>query len=457
MKKTISEELFTDLYNKMSKKIEESTETIFSGVDLSQHCNTNYERFMESTYSKQFFQETSTYEKNKLIKLFIENEVLSVIYTQAYDKLVSESTDGHLSFKEQYLLENSQEEFKLKYLGDSTHEVEQFEEGLIPLAVTGGLLGAGIGLAPAAAFGALTFLGMNLLLPSRVAQQADALIEFSLGSIVKTIFGTKSLLAMGKTSLSASNDNIINFDNIDINPEVRALFMKLAKSTDKKAPIEGINTIVASCIERNKVLDAVDINAQNRHYLFGLYTPKYNSIFTVFFNSVFKKAGRKEDEQFGTLIAYRKCLSEKLVDIYKFLMIANISQNKDYKKIIKVMRKGFHENPEQLLTFMHVETAEEQLNKDNIMTLVKFRLFLEDTVKNLKLGTFDVDRESSIFLGQKLKTVDHEIEDYLSRNQRQIDTVFETRKEFHGKDYKYNPIPEKDMKRKLFGLSDSVR
>jgi hypothetical protein len=311
--------------------------------------------------------------------------------------------------------------------------------------------------APLAAFGAITFLGMNLLFPSRWAQRADDLIGFSLGSIAKLLIGTKSLLAMGNTALAASNRNIINFDNIDINPEVRALFSKLSRSNDKKGPIEGIDTIVASCVERNHAMDAVTVDASTKPYLFGKYSPKHNSVFTVFYNSVFKNAGNKTDEEFDTLIKYRKCLSEKLVDIYKFLMIANVSQNKDYRKIIRVMKKGFHENPEQLLSFVHIETEEEQLNKENIITLVKFRIFLEDMAKDLALGSFDVDRESSIFLSQKLKTVDNEIEDYLSKNQKQIETVFENRSEFARKDFKYNPAPDKNLKRQLFGLNDSVR
>lgn len=457
MKKTISEQLFNDLYTKLSHKIEESSETIFSGISIESSMNENYKKFMESTYSKQFFIEESTYEKNKIIKLFIENEVLSILYTDTYDRLLLESDTNELSFKETYLLENTQEMFKVKYKGDSRHEVEQFEEGLGSLFVTGAVAAMAPGWVPVAAFGAITFLGMNLLFPSRWAQRADNMIEFSLGSIAKLLFGTKSLLAMGNTSLAASNRNIINFDNIDINPEVRALFTKLSRSNDKKGPIEGIDTIVASCVERNHALDAVSIDASTKPYLFGKYSPKHNSVFTVFYNSVFKKAGNKADEEFDTLIKYRKCLSEKLVDIYKFLMIANVSQNKDYRKIIRIMKKGFHENPEQLLSFVHTETEDEQLNKDNIITLVKFRIFLEDMSKDLSLGSFDVDRESSIFLSQKLKTVDNEIEDYLSKNQKQIETVFETRSEFARKDFKYNPAPDKNLKRQLFGLNDSVR
>ncbi len=459
MKKSTSQssELFYDLYTKMSKKIEESSETIFTDVSIMDTSDLNYERFMESSYAKQFFLDDSIYEKNLTIQLFIENEVLSELYTFTYDQLIHESIDSELSFKTSIILENTVEQFNVKYQGASLHELEQFEESLATLGATIGVAGA-FGAVPAAAFGALTVIGMNLLFPSRWARASDMFFEKGLGMLGKATFGTKSLLAYGNTSLAASNNNILNFDNIDGNPEVRKLFNALGRSGNKKAPIDGINSIVAGCLEKNDALNIVDIDESQKGFFRGRYSPKNNSIFTVFIESLFKKSSNKKDEDFDTLIRYRKCLSEKLVDMYKFLMIANISQNKEYKKIIRVMKSGFHNNPEQLLSFIHTDDESDQINKDNIITLMKFRLFLNDMAKDLKKGTFDVDRESSIFLTQKLSMVDGEIEDYLRKNQKTIestfDTAYESERDFRNKDFKYDKPKEKDLKRHLMGFAN---
>ena len=451
-----SQELFLDLYSKMAKKIEESTDTIFTGVNIEEFAEINYERFMESSYSKQFFLDDTIYQKNLTIKAFIENEVLSEFYTNTYDKLLNEHSDNELSFNQTILLENTQEKFNVRYKGASLHELEKFEEGIgtsLLAAASGGIyaMTGALPSIPLIAFGALTVIGLNLLLPARWTRIADNAIEKLLTTMGHALFGTKSMFAVGR--LGASNNNIINFDNIDGNPEVVKLFNSLTRSKNKSAQIDGINTIVATCLDKNDVFENGDIDDSQKGFLRGKFSPRYNSIFSVLVESIFKKSANKRNEEFNTLLRYRKCLSEKLVDLYKFLMIANISQNKDYKKILRAMKKGFHDNPEQLLSFVNVDDEESKLNKENIMNLIKFRLFLTDMAKDLGRGAFDVDKEASTFLLQKLKTVDNEVEDYLSKNGRKIETVYENRAEFNRKAFKNKKPDEKHMKRHLMDLS----
>ena len=455
MKKPISQELFEDLYLKLSTKIEETTETIFENVSIDNDLEKNYNRFMSSSYAKQFYLDESTYQKNLTIQAFIENEISSEMFTETYDHLVKRSDDSELSFSQQILLENTQEAFNVRYKGDSSHQTEIFEENVFGTAINSAIKGLGISAAgalgglPLGIFAASAVLGFQLLFPSRYARNVDDALEKGLGFLGTSLLGTKSMLAMGNTSLTASNNNIINFDNIDANPEVKKLFNTLSRSSNKKAPIEGINSIVAGCLERNDPLNAAELNESQKGYFRGIYSPKHNTIFSVFVESLFKNSSESGDEGYNTLIKYRKCLSEKLVDMYKFLMIANISQSTEYKKIIRVMKQGFHNNPEQLLSFIHTDTESNQLNKENIIVLIKFRLFLDDMAKDLKKGTFDVDRESSIFLTQKLSLVDGEIEDYINKNKKRIETVHENRQDFDRKDFKFNKRPESEFKRKL--------
>ena len=89
--------------------------------------------------------------------------------------------------------------------------------------------------------------------------------------------------------------------------------------------------------------------------------------------------------------------------------------------------------------------------------ILKFRLFLDDMAKELKKGTFDVDREASIYLSQRLSQVDNEVEEYLSQNQKRIETAFESHDEFAHKDFKHNKIPDRKLKRNLLGLSDTIK
>ncbi len=450
MNKSVSEELFYDLYIKMSNKIEESTETIFSGTGIKFKAYDAYQAFMESSYSKQFFLDESTYEKNKTIKLFIESEILSPLFTKTYDALIAESSDGHLSFSQELLMENTQEQFNVRYRGSSNHEAEQFEEGAF-WAGAATLASAFVAVpVPITVFAAMTYLGVNLLLPARYANSSDTFVEKYLGLLGKAMFNTKSLLAWQGTSLDSSNKNIINFDNVDVNPEVKKLFNSLSRTSDKKAPINGLNTIVAPWVDANDVFDNADPESiPDKGYLSSMFKPQYHNVFSVFIESVFKDSSG-DKEKTNALIRYRKCLSDKLVDMYKFLMIANVSQSREYKKILRVMHKGFHQNPEQLLSFIHVDSEVDSVNKENIITLIKFRMLLDDLAKDLGKGAFEVDKESSIFLKQRLKQVDSEIEDYLARNKKQLETSFEDQNDFNRKEFKHKKPEDRNFKRKLF-------
>lgn len=461
MNKPQSQELFDELYIKYSDKICESSETIFSGIKLTD-MEQDYKIFMESTYSFQFLNEISVYEKNETIKCFIENEVLSELFTNTKDSLLLE---GELSFSQQYLLDNTAEEFKVKY-----KNFESIEEGFGFTVAAGSIAAVFLGAIPtvmAGLFTGATIIGLNFLLPARYARSLDDATESMLGSLGLALIGTTSIFATSMVSnrLRASNNNIINFDNIDTNPEVRKLFRTLTNVPQQgfftkafqrmgilsKPSIDGINSIVASCLDSNDVLSNVEeINSGNASYLKGKHSPQNNNIFKVFFQSVFKSSTDKNSEEYNTLLRYRKCLSEKLLDLYKLLMISNVSQSRDYKKLTRIMQSGFQGNPEQILGFMHIDDEKDEILRENIMALIKFRMFLETMAKDLNKGIFEVDKESSIFLTQKLKLIDGEIESELKKRSREIETAFESIDEFATKDFKNDKVDEKKMKRKLW-------
>lgn len=457
-----SKELFESLYTNMSNKIHDSSDTIFSGVHLDD-VETDYNTFMESIYANQFFLENSIYEKNLTIQAFIENEVLSNIYTNTRDSLTLGGEE--LSFSQQYLCENTETEFNVKY--KNYEQVETLEEGLaIGSAVLSvvSLFSAALPTTWIVAFSSVTVLGLQLLLPARYARNIDNALGVMLGVLGPLLIGTTSIFAT-TGALKHSNNNILNFDNIDTNPEVAKLFKNLTNVPQqgtfkkfftkigfmKKPSIEGINSIVASCLEQNDVTESSDeINSGNAGFLSGMYRPGNSNVISMFVNSIFKSSSDKKTEEFDKLIRYRKCLSEKLIDLYKLLLIANVAQSRDYKKLTRVMTNGFQGNPEQILGFMHVEDEKDEILRENIVSLIQFRMFLDKMAIDLGKGVFEADKESSIFLKQKLKLVDGEVEQELKKRGREIETAFESEDEFKNKDFKNKEIDEKKLKRKIW-------
>ena len=459
----LSQELFYDLYTKYSEKIEESQENIFSGINILPEMEKNYHKFTVSPAMNNFYAENSIYEKTKMIKEFIESDILSTLYSDVYDSLEKKS------FKENYLLENTVQQFNVRYIGSNNQdELNLFEESLNTWLVGAAVgIGSMLGVIPAVAFAAGTILGLNLLMPSKFTRRIDDNLNTALGYVGTAAFGTQSILSKGKTSLSRSNNNIINFDNINTNPQVKTIFNKLIHSHNTSKPTEainGINVMVESCLSQSK-LDA-DLDDSTFKGMFRrAYSHQNNNVFTIAIQSIFKSGADKEDKEYASLLAYRRCLSEKLVDLYTFLIIANVSQSHEYKKIINVMKRGFPDNPSQLLAFVN-ETSDDNTVRDNILNLIKFRLYLEELSVELSKGAFDVDTEAGTFLKQKLKQSDTEIEDYFARNNKSLNaqfqgdipegTSYENQKEFNNRDFKNNPIPEKEQKRSLFGMNSTL-
>lgn len=451
-----SKEMFYNIYSKYNKKLEESTDTIFSGMNLDDTSDSVYKMFTESIQYDKFLHSNSTYDKRKIILEFLEGTVYSALYTEAFDQLQQD-----LSFSQEYILENTKHTFNLNYLGDSDHQLKIFEENL------GHTISAGLGVAslagmipivPAIAFSALAYLGINLLIPSNYARKQTNQIGKLLGGLGKVTLGTQSIL-LKFDSLRHSNNTILKLDNIDSNPEVKKMFMRLANTADAKAGIAGINSIIGSCIDKHNMEKSLERSSGKGigNWIRGLYNPRMNNVFTVLIDSLYKNANSDDQESVSSLMNFRKCLIEKLVDMYKFLLIANITQNADYKKILSVMKRGFSTNPEQLLSFVHTETREEVLVKENLIILIQFRIMLGELAVEMKQGMFDVDKESGIYLQQKLKQIDTEIEDFFRRNNAQLETQFESRRDFNNKDFKYNAPKDREMKRNLFGLDSDIK
>ncbi len=452
-----SEKLFEDLFLKMATKVKTSEDTIFESIDISAMEKNEYFKFIDSPYYMQQLQESSTYEKNKIIMDFIVKETLSDLFTESYDAMAITNDNGELSFKQNYMCENTEDLFKVQYKGSNqnrlSNELECFTEGgLLPAGLGVGAAAAGIAgilsawvAVPLAAFGAASYFGLGLLFSVRGAKNNDDKIREVFGNFGIALMNFES---SSKGALGQMKKNIVNFDNIDTNAEVKALFNKLSKTSNKKEAIHGLDAMVLDCQARIN-LDKIDAVEGKFEYLKGKFNLKDRSILTTMVLDVFKNTETDKEVQ-SDLIAYRKCLSEKLCDMYKYLMIGNLAESKDAKKIIKIMGRGFTENPSHLLSFMPENSEEESDIKSRLMLLIQIRILLDSLAKDLTKGTFAIDKEAGTFLTQKLKQVDSEVESYLKSHQRQIDTLYETRKEFDEKDVKYNKKPEKDLKRKFW-------
>lgn len=453
--KTIFEQVITGL----SEKLKTTPETIFEGTDFATEIGTIEECFLANVNEFNYMN-MKPYDQRKTVKEFFEGTYLSQVYTYIYDSLL---TEGELTFSQQYLLENTEKVFNVSYMGSRDNcnsNVVMLEESFMSssmlgaTAVSAGLF-LGLPLLPIIALTIPTVFAIELMTPIAKAAETEKTAVHWLGNIGKLLVSSKPFYMKSSSPISQSVTNIANFDNLNLNEEVVDLFHKLQRSSNKQDVVTGIQEIFGKCNDTIMTIVQNDPNV-NLEKLEDLKNTKYNpafaSILGMMYNNIMKSAnaGGQTDQ----VLAYRKCIVDKLTDIYKYLVISNAVNSKDYLKIARSLSNGHSGNPEQLFSFVASASENDQSNttellRENLITLLKLRLEFDALAAGLNRGAFKIDTESGKYFQQKLKQTDIAIEDYLRTHGRKVDTLYETRRDFEKKDFKHNPV---NVKKSLFGF-----
>lgn len=425
---------FSIKFKALLEQANNSDATIFSnGLEVSKVTKTlileHYDYFIQN-YNFEYHQLQETKDKSLLIKKSINESFFQHNFNQVLDQILLE---GNISLNNQILLENTVDKFGLDlskigldYLTKSNNSKEVIEENIFGFS-TGAVAGiAGAGVLPAIGISMLTSFALSLLLPARNINSINNFIGKWAGTIGRALTGSYSILQTSATpGLWQSHNNIINFDNIDADEKVKDLFKKIQKIhiTDEMAQ-RGLTSLVSECVEQNgNILKMVD-NDHNHSWLNGFFGPQKYNIIKLIVKSVNGRAA-SDTEDYNTLLRFRKCLSNKLVDVYKLLLISNLQSKKDHSRILQSITKSNSDRPEQLINFLPTETDEDKQLKEAILSLIIFRLHLVQLSEDLNNGIFEVDKEASVYLKQKLKTVDSEVENYLRLNKSKFQAPFE--------------------------------
>ena len=357
------------------------------------------------------------------------------IFNSAIDAVI---VNGAISYSNQILLENTEAKCNVqldkvgkqilfesnlpltKNINNEEKELGIIQENLYGFAAGGAAVALGAGALPALGIGAIVSIAASLLVSSKHMNDLTQFVG-NLGSIVFRAF-TSQLNYLNNSffaNAEVSRKMLINFDNIDADKTVIDLFKKMQKTTasnPRAAELDaknGLATIVAQCVEQNRnIFDIADKDVTTS--LFN--NPKNYNLFKMFWKSTLGNANSDKNDH-DTLLRFRKCLSNKLVDVYKLLLISNLQNRGDHKRITDAVSKINSGRPELILQFIPKETPEDEKLQEAILALVQFRIHLWNLSKDLQSGMFDLDREAGKFLQQKLTTVDAEVESFLRLNQ----------------------------------------
>ena len=357
------------------------------------------------------------------------------IFNSAIDAVI---VNGAISYSNQILLENTEAKCNVqldkvgkqillesnlpltKNINNEEKELGIIQENLYGFAAGGAAVALGAGALPALGIGAIVSIAASLLVSSKHMNDLTQIVG-NLGSIVFRAF-TSQLNYLNNSffaNAEVSRKMLINFDNIDADKTVIDLFKKMQKTTASNPRAaeqdakNGLATIVAQCVEQNRnIFDIADKDITTS--LFN--NPKNYNLFKMFWKSTLGNANSDKNDH-DTLLRFRKCLSNKLVDVYKLLLISNLQNRGDHKRITEAVSKINSGRPELILQFIPKETPEDEKLQEAILALVQFRIHLWNLSKDLQSGMFDLDREAGKFLQQKLTTVDAEVESFLRLNQ----------------------------------------
>ena len=417
-------------------RLNKTKETIFeSTIDSSQITDAvlleHYNYFV-----KNYLDEYNSNGRDQAIILkSIYESYNQSIFNSAIDAVI---VNGAISYSNQILLENTEAKCNVqldkvgkeillesnlpltKNIDNEEKELGIIQENLYGFLAGGGAMALGAGALPALGIGAIVSIAASLLVSSKHMNDLTQIVG-NLGSIVFRAF-TSQLNYLNNSffaNAEVSRKMLINFDNIDADKTVIDLFKKMQKTTASNPRAaeqdakNGLATIVAQCVEQNRnIFDIADKDITTS--LFN--NPKNYNLFKMFWKSTLGNANSDKNDH-DTLLRFRKCLSNKLVDVYKLLLISNLQNRGDHKRITEAVSKINSGRPELILQFIPKETPEDEKLQEAILALVQFRIHLWNLSKDLQSGMFDLDREAGKFLQQKLTTIDAEVESFLRLNQ----------------------------------------
>ncbi len=439
---TESQKLFNTVFTNQVKKIRSKPNTIFENLEYVNEMEM-YGQFIDSPYYDKVIQENSVYNKMNLIQEFIF-EAYSNIFYQVKNRLVLLESEGQsISFGQHYLLENTLETFPemiktdlTPALFDEAISVRSYDPRYKELQEAGILYGGGVaagtmalGGAPllAIGMGTATALAIELFMPTKWSMIVDKKIVGFASFLSRLLLGTSSMLGTMVDSMNASQRSIEGFDNLNLNPEVIKVFERIGQrhTFNNGAGAESLSVIMGKCIDANK-----ELFDKNNFFVSNITN---GNIYRNVVNSMFVSNGNRTSGnslKYDKLLRFRKCVASSLSDVYKFTMIANLKDVKNYEQILKAANQGFTSNPEQLLNFVDIRNEHAKEIKENLLDLIRLRMIINEMIITFKQGNFEVDREAGTFLEQKFRVVDKEISDYLRAHKQEIGTF--DKKEFNG-------------------------
>lgn len=422
---------FVIKFNAILEKASNSEATIFSNIltegTVTQDLILEHYGYFIKNYNYDYHQ-ADPIRKNEIIKQSIHESFLQQTFNAVMDSVILE---GDISLHKQIMLENTVEKFNLdlsklgiNYLSPD-YKVGSIEENFA------GFIGAGAsGLAGASAGGVVlasmvTSFAISLLMPARNMNMLGNWVGEYTGKIGRAMVAGINFWQLGYTpALGQSHQNLLDFDNIDADPVVKDLFRKIQKiNINETIAQRGLSALTAECIHQNSnILSMVEGKPSN--FLDGVFDPNKYNVLKLIIKAMVGKA-ETGGEDYDTLLRFRKCLSNKLVDVYKLLLISNLQNKKDHARILNTITKANSDRPEQLINFLPSETDEDKQLREAILSLIMFRMHLSKLVKGLEQGFFEVDKEAGKFLDQKLKAVDTEVEQYLRLHKNKFQPPFE--------------------------------
>lgn len=429
---------FSIKFKALLEQATKSDSTIFSNFIKPENIENIEESLILEHYGYFLRNHNYTYhqapeeQKGKILIQSIQESFFQHTFNQFLDNIIIESSNKPISLNTQILLENTVEKFNINlanvginYL-ESEKPLEKIEENIFGFAAGAGALSLGAGMFPAIGISMITSFAIALLMPASEMNKTNQFIGKWTGLIGRALTGSYNLWQTTFTpALGQSHQNILDFDNIDADPKVKELFRKIQKlHINEETAQKGLTALSSECIHQNSNILKMVETTDSKSIFNGLFTPNKYNILKLVIKAIFGKAETDKGD-YDTLLRFRKCLATKLVDVYKLLLISNLQGKKDYGRILNTVTKANAERPEQLINFLPTETDEDKQLKEAILSLIMFRIHLTKLVKQLNDGFFEVDREASKFLEQKLKMVDLEVENYLRLNKSKLQAPFE--------------------------------
>jgi hypothetical protein len=252
-------------------------------------------------------------------------------------------------------------------------------------------------------------------------------------------------------------------DNIDLSPEVQKFVKKMSKhNMSPQATVKELDRFFEPCVEQSNMFANAELTKTESNTVSQIlhkdYDPHKNNLLREF---VIEKLASKDvdgDHVPSIMLEYRKCVFDKLIDLYKSMAVVALSSISNKKLMIQSVQ-SVHKTDLGDIYSEFVGRSKGTMDKHDvevgkvIKSINTYKVFIDNIADEMQKSSDRYTHEAGSHMSRKIAQCDKEISNLMRKtaSYKFEGDNEESRSEFNKKEFKHNETSQSDKKRSLLG------